>query len=153
MIDRDLAELYDVETKYLNRQVKRNIERFPKEFMFQLTKEEKSELVTNWHRFESLKHSTNLPYAFTEHGVAMLSSVINSESAIKINIHIIKTFVRLRELITSNKDLAKKIEELEKKYDKQFQVVFDVIKELINTKNEPMNPIGFKIGEKKKKYN
>ena len=118
--------------------------------MFQLTKEEKSELVTNWHRFESLKHTANLPYAFTEHGVAMLSSVINSERAIKINIHIIKTFVRLRELIISNKELAKKIEELEKKYDKQFQVVFDAIKELISTKNEPLNPIGFKIGEKKK---
>ena len=89
MIDRDLAELFGVETKYLNRQVKRNIERFPKEFMFQLTKKEKNELVTNWHRFASLKHSSYPPFVFTEHGVAMLASVLNSKSAIKMSIHIV----------------------------------------------------------------
>jgi len=80
MLDRDLAELYQVETKYLNRQVKRNIERFSKEFMFQLNAEEKNELVSNWHRFESLKHSSVMPYAFTEHGIAILASVLEQQN-------------------------------------------------------------------------
>lgn len=88
MIDRDIADLYQVETKQLNRQVKRNYERFPAEFMFQFTGREKEQLVTNWHRFKSLKHSTTRPYAFTEHGVAMLSSVLNSERAIQVKIQI-----------------------------------------------------------------
>ena len=91
MVDRDLAELYGVETKYLNRQVKRNKQRFPREFMFQLIPNERDELVTNWHRFESMKHSSVLPYAFTEHGVAMLASVLNSDIAVKISVTIIKT--------------------------------------------------------------
>ena len=93
MIDRDLARLYEVETKNLNRQVRRNIERFPEEFMFQLTAHEKNELVTNCHRFEPLKHSTSLPYAFTEHGVTMLAGALKSERAVKISIHIVKTFI------------------------------------------------------------
>lgn len=83
MLDRDLAELYGIETKYLNRQVKRNLDRFPGEFMFQLTKKEKNERVTNWHRLDSLKHSSNLPYVFTEYGIVMLASVLNSEQAVR----------------------------------------------------------------------
>src|SRR3989338_7848182 len=89
MLDRDLAELYGVETKYLNRQVRRNINRFPEIFMFRLDRKEKAELVTKWHRFEKIKHSSSLPYAFTEHGVAMLASVLNSEAAIQISIYIV----------------------------------------------------------------
>lgn len=119
MIDRDLAELYGVETKYLNRQVKRNIKRFPEEFVFQLKEKEKNELVTICHRFETMKHSSALPYAFTEHGVAMLASVLNSERAIKASIHIIETFVKLREMISTHKDLKRKLGELEKRIEGQ----------------------------------
>jgi hypothetical protein len=122
MIDRDMADLYQVETKQLNRQVKRNRERFPAEFMFQLTTEEKEQLVTNWHRFKSLKHSTTRPYAFTEHGVAMLSSVLNNERAIHVNIQIIKTFIRLREIASTSRELSRKLKELELKYDAQFRL-------------------------------
>ena len=143
MLDRDLAHLYGVESKYLNRQVKRNIERFPKEFMFQLTSNEKKELVTNWHRFDSMKHSSSLPYAFTEQGVAMLSSVLNSKLAIKVNIQIMITFTKLREIIMTHKDIQKKIEAIEKKYDTQFQVVFDAIKQLLTPPEKPKRRIGF----------
>jgi hypothetical protein len=151
MLDRDLAELYGVETKYLNRQVKRNRERFPKEYMFQLTKAEKDELVTNWHRFNSIKHSTSLPYAFTEHGVAMLSAVLNSEQAIKVSILIINTFIRLRRILANHKELARKIEELERKYGKhelEISVVFKVLKRLIQkpvVEQKPRKQIGFEV--------
>lgn len=143
MIDRDLAELFEVETKYLNRQVKRNIIRFPNEFMFQLTIKEKDLLVTNWHRFASLKHTKNMPYVFTENGVAMLSTVLRSERAIIMSIFIIKTFIRLREIIGTNKDLAKKLDELELKYDKQFLIVFEAINKLIKKDNKPRKEIGY----------
>jgi len=109
MIDRDLAGLYEVETKVLNQAVKRNIDRFPLDFMFQLSPAEKKELVTNCDRFAILKHSSVMPYAFTEYGVAMLSSVLNSPRAIKINIHIIRAFIRLRNLVTDNTELRKTI--------------------------------------------
>lgn len=109
MIDRDLAELYGVETKYLNRQVRRNIERFPQSFMFPLTPQEKEELVTNWHRFKSAKHSSFSPYGFTEHGVAMLASVLKSRIAVQISIRIIEAFVRLREWQVTHKDLVKSL--------------------------------------------
>jgi hypothetical protein len=146
IIDRDLAELYSVETKNLNRQVKRNKERFPQEFMFQLSKTEKDELVTNWHRFMPLKHSTVLPYAFTEHGVAMLSSVLNSKRAIQANIIIIKTFIKLREIISLHKDLAQKLSQLERKYerhDDQIHAIFDQIREFMTFKEKPKKQIGF----------
>ena len=131
MIDRDLAQLYEVTTKALNQAVKRNRSRFPGEFMFRLTMKEKNELVTNCDRFANLKHSTSLPYAFTEHGVAMLSSVLNSDRAIQANIAIIKIFIRLREILGSHKALAEKIKLLEKKYDSQFRVVFEAIRQLM----------------------
>ncbi len=147
MIDRDLAQLYGVETKYLNRQVKRNQERFPEEFMFQLTKDEKEELVTNWHRFEKLKHSSTLPHAFTEHGVAMLSSVLNSGQAVKISIQIIKTFVKLRELISSHKELALKLSQLERKiekHDEEIMGIFEAIRQLmVEPEDKPKKRIGF----------
>ena len=133
MIDRDLAILYGVDTKHLNRQVKRNIHRFPEEFMFRLTKKEKDKLVTNWHQFQTLKHSSSLPYAFTEHGVIMLASVLNSERATKISIAIVKTFVKLREIISTHKDLFYKLSEIEKRIDKHDKLIieiFEIIKQL-----------------------
>ena len=136
MIDRDLAMLYGVETKYLNRQVKRNRERFPEEFMFQLTRKEQEELVTNWHRFETLKHSSSLPYAFTENGVAMLASVLNSERAVKISIHVVKTFVKLRRWVTTSKELARRLGELEARvgeHDEEIQLIIRALRELINS--------------------
>ena len=134
MIDKDLAELYAVETKYLNRQVRRNTERFPSEFMFQLNIQEKDELVTKCHRFNTLKHSVSLPYAFTEHGVAMLASVLNGERAVKISICVVKTFVKLREIISTHKELAHKFEQLERKverHDGEIQAIFEAIRRLM----------------------
>jgi len=147
MIDRDLAELYGVETKYMNRQVRFNKDRFPAEFMFCLTVEERSELVQICHRFETMKHSSSMPYVFTEHGVAMLSSVLNSEKAIKINILIIKTFVKLREIVTTHKELANKLKELEnkvEKHDEDISAILEAIRRLIAPPLEPpKRRIGF----------
>ena len=143
MVDRDLAELYEVTTKALNQAVKRNGNRFPSEFMFRLTMRERKELVTNCDRFASLKHSTSLPYVFTEHGVAMLSSVLNSERAIQVNIAVIKTFIKLREIMSSYKKLAGKIKDLENKYDTQFRVVFEAIRRLMQEEEKPKGKIGF----------
>ena len=114
MIDRDLAELYEVETKRLNEAVKRNIDRFPPEFMFRLTKDELSQLVAICDRFATLKHSSSTPYAFTEHGIAMLSSVLKSKRAITINIEIIKAFIKLRQYVLSKPDTNEQIAELRK---------------------------------------
>jgi hypothetical protein len=129
----------------LNQAVKRNIERFPDGFMFQLTEKEKKELITNCDRFALLKHSSSLPHAFTEQGVAMLSSVLKSKRAIRVNILIMQTFVRLRELISSHKDLLVKINELEKKYDAQFKIVFDTLREIISPPVKRSKRIGFRI--------
>ena len=148
MIDRDLAELYGVETKYLNRQVRFNIKRFPEEFMFQLTLYEKNELVTFCHRFTTMKHSTSLPYAFTEHGVSMLASVLNSDKAVRISILIIKTFVKLRQMISTHKELAHKLSELERKvemHDSEIHSIFEAIRQLMKPPPTPPTPrIGFK---------
>ena len=144
MIDRDLAALYGVKTSRLNERVKRNIKRFPEDFMFQLSNVEKNELIANCDRFKSLKHSTSNPYAFTEQGIAMLSSILNSDRAIEVNIQIMRTFVKLRELMLVHKDLRQRIEEMENKYDYQFKVVFDTIKKLLDPPSEkPKTPIGF----------
>ena len=148
MIDRDLAVLYGVETKNLNRQVKRNPGRFPVEFMFQLNSKEKNELVTNWHRFAILKHSSSLPYAFTEHGVAMLATVLNSEQAIRMSVQIVKTFIRVREFISASQLFDERLTKLEEKVDNQFSLVFDALDAMNTIKNQPMNPVGFKIGGK-----
>ena len=143
MIDRDLAELYDVPTKRLNEQVRRNIKRFPEDFMFKLTKNEKDEVVANCDHLKALKFSPQLPYAFTEQGVAMLSSVLNSDRAIYVNIQIMRTFTKLRQMLLTHKDLQKKIEEMEKKYDQQFRVVFDAIRALITPPVSKRKKIGF----------
>jgi hypothetical protein len=131
MLDRDLAQLYDVTTRRLNEQVKRNIKRFPEDFMFQLTIREKNELVAICDRFNSMKHSSVLPHAFTEQGIAMLSGVLNSDRAIMVNIQIMRAFIQSKRMLLTNVGLRRKIEEMEKKYDKQFNVVFEAIKQLL----------------------
>ncbi len=133
LLDADLAELYGVTTKALNQAVKRNRSRFPKDFMFRLTQTEAKELNRSQTVTGSQKHRDPRypPFAFTEQGVAMLSSVLRSERAVQVNIIIMRTFVRLREILATHKDLARKIDELEKKCDAQFQVVFDAIRQLM----------------------
>ncbi len=150
MLDRDLAKLYGVPTKVFNQAVKRNIKRFPKDFMFQLTKEE----VENW-RSQSVTSSWGgrryLPYAFTEQGVAMLSSVLNSERAIQVNIQIMRAFIKIKEMALSYKELQKRIDVMEKKYDRRFKIVFDTIRKLLEPpqKSKIKKVIGFKPkGEK-----
>jgi hypothetical protein len=145
MIDTGLAKLYQVQTKVLNQSVKRNIKRFPEDFMFQLTKEEKEEVVTICDHLSKLRFSPVLPYVFTEQGIAMLSSVLNSERAIQVNIQIMRTFTKLREMLENNKDLKRKIEDMEKKYDTQFQIVFEAIKKLIEPESKPKRKIGFYV--------
>lgn len=131
MLDSHLAELYNVETKVLKRAVRRNIERFPRDFMFQLTKEERDILRSQFGTLRWGEHAKYLPYVFTEQGVAMLSGVLHSKRAVQVNIEIMRAFVRLREILSTNKDLARKLEELERKYDEKFRVVFDAIRQLI----------------------
>ena len=142
MLDRDLANLYKVETKILNRAVKRNIKRFPEDFMFQLSKKELDNLRFHFgtSRWGGQRY---LPYAFTENGVAMLSSVLNSERAIQVNIQIMRTFTKIREILSTHKDLKQKIDKMGKKYDYQFKVVFDAIKQLLKPPEKPRKRIGF----------
>jgi len=130
MVDRDLAELYQVETKALNQAVKRNIERFPEQFRFQLSEEEKNELVTNCDRFESLKHSTALPHVFTEQGVSMLSAVLRSDTAIKVSIQIMDAFVGMRKFISNNAAIFQRLDSIEQKQyltDTKLDKVFEAI--------------------------
>ncbi|MBW8050095.1 MAG: ORF6N domain-containing protein [Cytophagales bacterium] len=143
MLDTDLAEIYGVTTRRLNEQVKRNIKRFPEEFMFQLTEEEKREVIANCYHLQKIKFSPHLPYVFTEHGTVMLASVLNSPVAVQASIQVVKAFVRLREILSTNKELAHKLEELEKKYDKQFAVVFKAIRQLMEPPSHPRKRIGF----------
>ncbi len=144
IFDRDLAGLYDVKTKALNQAVKRNKDRFPPDFVFSLTREEilrMSQIVTS---LEAIKYSKSV-YAFTEQGVAMLSSVLKSKKAVKVNIMIMRAFVKIRELLGSHKKLAEKIEQLEKRYDKQFSLVFSALKELIKEpEKSKKKEIGFR---------
>lgn len=146
MLDFHLSILYEVETRVLKQQVKRNINRFPEDFMFQLTEIEWKELITNCENLGSFKFSPATPFAFAEQGVAMLSGILRSEKAIAVNIAIMCAFVRMRELIDENMELKKKLDEMESKYDQQFQVVFEAIRQLIEKKDEPRNPIGYKTG-------
>lgn len=147
MLDTDLAKLYSVETKRLNEQVKRNKDRFPEDFMFKLTDLEKSELVANCDRFKTLKHSTSNPYAFTENGVAMLSSVLNSKRAIQVNIQIMRAFTKLREYLSTHKELAIKFGELESRIDKQdekLQSIMEAINYLLQSPEKQIQIKGFK---------
>ena len=147
MLDKSLAELYRVKPIALRQQVKRNKKRFPEDFMFQLTSEEIESMVSQNVIPSKQSLGGHLPYAFTEQGVAMLSSVLNSERAINVNIQIMRTFTKLREMIEGNKELKLKIEELEKKYDKQFQVVFETIKHLIEPEIKPKRKVGFYVAD------
>ena len=152
MLDSDLAGLYAVETRALVQAVQRNRERFPDDFMFQLTKEE----------FDNLKSQSVIsssgwggrrfpPYAFTEQGVAMLSSVLRSQRAVQVNIEIMRAFVRLREMLASNRELARRLDELEQRYDAQLKAVFDVIRQLMAPPAQPRRRLGFRAREEKDK--
>lgn len=144
ILDSDLANLYEVETKVLIRAVKRNVERFPEDFMFQLSKEEFENLRCQIGTSSEWGGRRYPPYAFTEQGVAMLSSVLRSDRAVQVNIEIMRTFVKLREILSNHKDLAKKLNSLEKKYDEQFKVVFDAIRQLMKPESiKNKKPIGF----------
>jgi len=145
MIDKDLADLYNVPTKVLNQAVKRNIKRFPSDFMFILSESEKFELVTKCDHLAKLKYSSKLPYAFTEQCVAMLSSVLNREKAIMINIQIMRTFIRLNSVNTSIEELKLRLNEMEKKYDKQFKIVFQAFRKILDTDEKSVRrQIGFR---------
>jgi hypothetical protein len=164
MLDRDLAEMYEVETKQLKRQVVRNIERFPEEFMFELTKEEFDDLRSQ-NGTSSWGGTRYLPYAFTEHGVLMLSSVLNSPIAIQVNIRIIKIFTRLREELVKHKDILLKLEQIDKKiinlgldiksHDGEIETLFELVDEIRKESEQPKklkrNPIGYKLPKPKKK--
>ena len=146
LLDNDLARLYGVETRVLNQAVKRNTERFPEDFMFQLSPDEAEAWLRSRSQFVILKRGENLkyrPYAFTEQGVAMLSSVLRSPRAVEVNIAIMRAFVKLREIIASHRQLARRLEEMESKYDSQFKIVFDAIRELMKPPEKPRRRIGF----------
>lgn len=142
ILDKELAALYDVTTGNLNKAVSRNIERFPEDFMFQLTPDEMKSLI--FHSGTSSWGGTRKPpRAFTEQGVSMLSSVLRSPRAVQVNIEIMRAFVRLRQMLQQNADLARKLAQLEKKYDTQFRAVFDAIRELMKPPEKPTRRIGF----------
>lgn len=153
MLDRDLAELYDVETKILKRAVRRNIDRFPNDFMFELFKKEMEDWRCQFGTSNGDKMGLRYkPMAFTEQGVAMLSSVLRSKRAIHVNIQIVRAFTQLRQMLSTHEDLKRKVESMEKKYDEQFQIVFETIKQLIETDEKPKKEIGFTVKEKQKAY-
>jgi hypothetical protein len=153
MLDTDLAELYGVETKRLNEQVRRNIERFPEDFMYRLTAEEKAEVVANCDHLGKLKYSPTLPHAFTEHGALMLGNVLKSARAVEVSLMVVRTFVHLRELVSGNKELAQKLNQLERKvgaHDRAIAEIINAIRELMTPADpKKKHPIGFAPWEKK----
>lgn len=165
MIDADLAELYGVPTKRLNEQVKRNRERFPADFMFQLTAEEKAEVVANCDHLAKLKFAKSLPFAFSEHGAIQAANVLNSSQAIEMGVYVVRAFVRLRETLTSTRDLAQRLADLEEKTEAQalqhdtfahntrtqLKQVFEAIRQLMTPPDPPKRPIGFVTQEAPKK--
>ena len=152
MLSTHLAELYEVETRVLNQAVKRNKSRFPEDFMFQLNSAEAERLVSQNVIPHKKYFGGALPHAFTEHGVAMLSSVLNSPRAVQVNIQIMRTFAKLREIISQHRDLARRLDALERKYDAQFKVVFDAIRQLMTPSEPKKRPIGFLVEEPKVPY-
>jgi hypothetical protein len=165
MLDADLAALYDVPTKRLNQQVKRNAERFPEDFMFQLGRAERDEVVANCDHLRQLKFSPTMPFAFTEHGALMAASVLNTPRAVEISLYVVRAFVRLRETLAAHKDLAAKLEKLEQKTEAlalrhdtlatntraQLRQVFEAIRELMGPPEPKRRPIGFITPEEKKR--
>jgi len=152
MLDTDLAELYDVPTKRLNEQVKRNAERFPVDFMFRLTADEKAEVVANCDHLANLKFSPSLPYAFTEHGALMLGNVLKSARAVEVSLLVVRTFVQIREMLSTHKGLAVKLEALERKvssHDQAIAGVIDAIRQLMTHPEPTKRGIGFLAEQKK----
>jgi len=143
MLDADLALLYGVSTKRLNEQVKRNLERFPQDFMFRLTLQEKEEVVAICDHLQKLKFSSTLPLAFSEHGAIMLANVLKSPQAVDGSIQVVRAFIRLRQFCLDNRELLKKIEALESRYNSHFKVVFEAIRELMQPKSKDRKAIGF----------
>lgn len=146
MLDSDLAEAYATTTKALNQAVKRNRERFPGEFMFQLNRREKDEVVTNCDHLRKLKYSPNLPFAFTEYGAVMLASVLNSPIAVQASIAVVRAFIRLREILATHKELARKLAQLEKRiegHDEEITAIFEAIRQLMEPSGKPGKRIGF----------
>jgi hypothetical protein len=148
MLDTDLAKLYNVETRVLKQAVRRNLDRFPKDFMFELTGEEIDHMVSQGVIPSKQIFGGAKPFAFTEQGIAMLSSVLNSHIAIQVNIAILRTFVKLRQLLIVHKDLAEKIERMEQKYDEQFRIIFTALQQMLQEESKPRPKIGFKQKEK-----
>jgi hypothetical protein len=151
ILDRDLAALYGVETRDLNKAVHRNLDRFPNDFLFQLTHDEFEDLKFHFGT-SSWGGTRKLPYAFTELGIAMLSSVLKSKQAVRVNIQILRMFVALRQLIETHKDLARKLDEMEKEYDQRFQIIFEAIRQLLEPPAKSDRKIGFRVGEPKSPY-
>lgn len=150
ILDADLAVLYGVTTKALNQAVKRNRKRFPQDFMLRLTKKEKNEVVTNCDHLARLKFSPVLPHAFTEHGAIMLANVLNSDRAVQASVSVVRAFVRLREMLASNRELAGKLVELERRigtHDEQIQAIFEAIRQLLTPPSKAHRQIGFRVKE------
>jgi len=146
MLDSDLAEVYGTTTKALNQAVKRNRGRFPSDFMFQLTRREKTEVVTNCDHLRKLKYSARLPFAFTEHGAVMIASVLNSSTAVQASIAVVRAFIRLRQFLATHKELAAKLAELENRveeHDEEIAALFEAIRRLMEPPDKPGKPIGF----------
>jgi len=152
MLDADLAALFNVPTKALNQAVKRNLTRFPKDFMFQLTAVEKAKVVTVCDHLQQLKFSRTLPFAFTEHGAVMLANVLNSPTAVSVSIQIVRAFIKLRQTIASHKNLARRFDELEEKYESQFKVVFQALRQLMTRPEPTKRRIGFLARERPARY-
>lgn len=155
IVDADLAQIFGVTTKRLNEAVKRNVERFPADFMFQLTKEESD----TWHRLRSQtatlkrgQHLKYLPHAFTEHGAIMAATVLNSPQAVQMSLFVVRAFVNLRDALTGHRELARKLEELEQKSDSQFKIVFEAIRQLMTPAESPRKQIGFHVRERGATY-
>ena len=152
LLDRDLAELYGVETKVLKQAVRRNIDRFPADFMFELTKEENQSLRSQNVTLKRGQHSKYLPFAFTEQGVAMLSSVLKSDRAIQVNIQIMRIFIKLREALFGNEDLRRELEGIKQITEERFRIVFETLDQLLTVENKPKKKIGYTVKEKRKAY-
>lgn len=153
IIDADLASLYGVKTRMLNQAVKRNIDRFPEDFMFQLTKNEKEEVITNCDHLSQLKFSSYLPYAFTEHGAIMAANILNSDKAVEMSIFVVRAFVRLREIFSTHKQMADKLTELERKlvsHDKDIAMLITAIRNLMAPRSQNKRQIGFITDEDRK---
>ncbi len=155
IIDADLARIYGVTTKRLNEAVRRNAERFPADFMFQLTKEEADAWQRSRSQFATLKRGSNIkyrPFAFTEHGAIMAATVLNSPQAVQTSVFVVRAFVGMRDMLAAHRELSRKLEEMEQKYDAQFKVVFEAIRQLMTTPEPPRKQIGFQVRERGSVY-